>query len=618
LLLVAGAFGAHAAALTTRAAPGGADLVLSWPEPVRIVEGGTPGVLVLRADRPWPGPPPRPEGRLADLIDEVRQPEPRELVLVLADGVRATLSRPDGNTAAVALRRALAPEITTGTAADAALGRAASGTTTPSVAAGRRGPLGRLAFDLPGRPDYRVERTGDRLRLFVDGAGVPEVADVARQLSDHVAQAERRRVAGGTEVVLVLRPELEAMHTRLADGRILIDLVPRGRGVDRTTDTRAEVGALPPADPADVRDPVPLSRAETAARQGLVLAGRPAVAHDRTVVEVGSGEETADLARRVARAGPADPGPAGTAGNEAAAETPVALSAPLDRHPANVPDGLGPAATRRVALGQRPDPATTVPGIGAGEAQAAPAGTRRPSRRASATEPAAAVVVAQLPAAAVTPVPAARAQAETGPDGSTTLAYAWPVPAAAAVFMRAGALWVVFDRPNGPAVPTVPTDGPLAAGIALARADATVHRFPLRLPLAVRVDRVGTTWWITLDPRAPAPNPLTIVSDPDAGELRFEGAESAIALHDPAVGDRLLALTTANPGRGVASTRRLVDLELIASAQGAVLAWRSDRPTTLAANGEVRVSRRGGLDLGRPPAPRTAVPAIAPAAPRAG
>jgi hypothetical protein len=158
-------------------------------------------------------------------------------------------------------------------------------------------------------------------------------------------------------------------------------------------------------------------------------------------------------------------------------------------------------------------------------------------------------------------------------DGDPVLAFEWDRPVGAAVFLRAGHLWTVFgagaaDRDEllnglreleshvGPAQ-KVEADGGLAI------------RFALRLPLFPEVARDGASWRVRLQSEPPPVRSVEIVRLDQPVRLRVAGGEPPrlVRVTDPTVGDTLEIWPLVQAGLGQPETRRLVELELLASTQ---------------------------------------------------
>ena len=188
----------------------------------------------------------------------------------------------------------------------------------------------------------------------------------------------------------------------------------------------------------------------------------------------------------------------------------------------------------------------------------------------------------------------------TGETGGAELRIAWPQPVPAAVFQRAGVLWAVF------AAPTALVEGwdrltPTALGGWLAPleqrrlGDLQLFRLELLRPVRVTATRDGAIWRIGVaapaHPDTPEPS-VGLTRDVADGTIRSSLPARAAAVTDPATGEELgLVLPLAGSFRQPLAVR-LVDVELLASAEG--LAWHSLADDVAVSAG------RDGFALGRP------------------
>ncbi len=181
-------------------------------------------------------------------------------------------------------------------------------------------------------------------------------------------------------------------------------------------------------------------------------------------------------------------------------------------------------------------------------------------------------------------------------------------PAAAAVYTRAGFLYVVFGRPleldgrvkvdtlvpglGGPE--TVPLRG------------ATAFRMALPDGMEPTVTRDGNTWRIGLGPRAstrPEGLPVDAQRDFPLGARLVVGvpdARQVIQINDPVVGDQLLVVPLPNPGQAVADPHGFSQLRLLPAAQGIVVQPLEDTVAVRPIRDGVEVTSAGGLRLSPP------------------
>jgi len=227
------------------------------------------------------------------------------------------------------------------------------------------------------------------------------------------------------------------------------------------------------------------------------------------------------------------------------------------------------------------------------------------------TEPAPAAPAVDAPAVAPQPVNttvamATPADVPLGPDGSPdlpvavraaphpegfTLRFQWPMAARLALFRRAGALWIVFDRPahfDLQELGTLPRE-------ALGRVDLlpAVPAAGMRLVgaegLGATASLEGNEWVIDFAPRPEAPAsriPVVQFVDPVATgaaykpvprlQLRPSAPGPAVAFTDPEVGDQIMVVPTGRAGEGIAEAMSWPGFQLIPTVQGIAIEPRGD------------------------------------------
>ena len=511
---------------------------------------------------------------------------PRRAAARLSGGLRASAASRDLGRRAGLLALAFA------TLALAPLLAGAAVVEQVAVRAAAHPGFGRLVLEWPAPIEIESRRSADRLTLRFSRPFAADLGAVAGRLGDYLVElvpgADQR------EVVLQLVPEVAAaldvydgrivvldltagaaasapveLRTGLHDGyvRIVLDwAMPIGFetiGADRrwriVFDREGEIDAA--AIGRRFRDLLAdASAARGGGRSELALTLKPGVRAE--VFKVAGERVVVDLY------GPDD-----------AAAVAAAAPATVASEPRQAPQRL-----------ELPEPAA---------APAAPAPVGMAPRAGPPTaEPAAAASLAlQIGAAEV-----ARGVA---------LDFVWDRPVAAAFMLRAGYLWSVFavatDGASTAAPPALasPVPGYLGPGELVESRGGMALRFPLRRPLAASVAREGARWRVILDDTATPPRPARLERRQDPHRLRIATGEAVqlVRLIDPEVGDRLEFGPLLAPGIGQPRARRLVDLELLATAQG--LAWRthSDRVQARSLEGAVELFAPEGLRLSSGPAP---------------
>ena len=189
-------------------------------------------------------------------------------------------------------------------------------------------------------------------------------------------------------------------------------------------------------------------------------------------------------------------------------------------------------------------------------------------------------------------------------EDQLTLRIEWPQATGAAVFRRGEAVWLVFDAAARFDMSGSRALGPVANARAASGPDYSVIR--LAAPNNARVAAVaeGSTWIVTVG-GADAPAGGVSVARDDAAApaltAHVAGAGRVIWLTDPMAGDRFAAVTARGPAKGLETERRLVDLNLLPTAQGLALDAAAGDLQVAVAGDLVRIGRPGeGLRLSPP------------------
>jgi hypothetical protein len=483
------------------------------------------------------------------------------------------------------------------------LGSTAAATPEPvKVRAAAHQGFGRLVFEWPAPIAVDSRRRGERLTLRFARPFAADLGPVLDALGDYLVGAEPG--ADAREVVLRLAPEVTTRLDIEDDRIVVVDLMPAA-ATDGPLALRTGVhdGFLRIV--LDWSEPIEFAaeadgrrlrlRFERAARiDAAAIADRC-----RTLLAAANasqGDRRSEL-RLTLRAGvraqvakvegrqvvidlyePARAPPATATPTIVPAEAP---RPPQLTPPASVPPRPGPPM---------PPPAKPAP-PGPTLADAAPGDPALP-------EPA-----APPPEAEASPLALKIAAAEV--EGGVALDFVWSGPTAAAFLLRAGYLWSVFaplaTPTEPPLLPSLASPAPswLGPGERVDAAGGMALRFPLRRPLAARVERTEDRWRIVLGAGAKPPQAAQLEHLPAPRRLRIVTGEAArlVRVTDPEVGDRLDFWPLRTPGLGQPRAQRLVDLELLATAQG--LAWRAraDGLRVEAIDGAVELLAPEGLRL---------------------
>jgi hypothetical protein len=445
----------------------------------------------------------------------------------------------------------------------------------------------RLVLDSPAARAVALEVVGAVAQLRLDRPVVTSMLGVPAAARPWLLAVEERD--GGTRLALALAPGALARLVEPGPGRVVVDLVHQPGGADPA---RPEpVGTLPPARaPAEVPTPDPALRIRTGRHEGfqrLVVEG-PAVSGLELRLEPG----------RVEIAGPPRSLPAIAAALQRLGSVVGPVTVEGDRLRAELAPGARVVRQRgrrdQLLLDLHGPPAPRGSAKPGAEADATPRPTPTGSPADGAARPSGAGKAAERAAPSASGCPRAPGSAalcvvvRTTSTTAELLLAVEPRPGAA-VLWRAGALWVVLDRPIDEVEIATASPG----GEALVRGvrrephpTATLLRVETRGPVAVEVDPSEEGWILRLRPAGEEPvvEPDRIVRLEDPPALAIEADARLVVLPAALLGTEVTVLAAKDELEGV-GPRRFVDVEFLAAAQGA--AWR-------AVSDDLRVRRRGG------------------------
>lgn len=326
--------------------------------------------------------------------------------------------------------------------------------------------------------------------------------------------------------------------------------------------------------------------------------------------------------------------------------------------PAPVPTNATPAKPTPAPTEKPPVPAAVPPNDPA-SARRAQEGAPLFELRSKQTAPGAATTTAQTPPPApgvvppaatapptsiappvtrpATPAPSPAAPAATpvtnGSNPVTPAAQVMSVPfdpkqgTAAAIFERAGWIYVLFDREVPPDTAPAPAAVPwLASAIEpVPVPDASGFRFPMSALMEASVRRDGTVWHVELrraDETAAAAGPA-LLAKPDMDfalgprlVVAAPEAGTVLSFRDPVVGDTLAVVPLSQPGPHVDAGQRFAQAQLLPTLQGLVVRPLDDKVQVQPVREGVEISAPGGLVLS--PAADVAAATPPPPPPAAG
>ncbi len=214
----------------------------------------------------------------------------------------------------------------------------------------------------------------------------------------------------------------------------------------------------------------------------------------------------------------------------------------------------------------------------------------------------AAEAAGQAPRAATAPTVIAEVREESG---GLKISFPFSAPTAAAAFLRADSVWLVFD-----AKATINLDAVIASPQARARGasqlaldNATAVRIQLERPRLAGLSLAGNTWTLALGETIQAPSQQLSVTRNIADMARasvmipFEQPASQHRLVDPDAGNVLIVVTASAPTRGFIRGQKFVEFRLPETIHGIVVDPLSDDIGVELAPDKVSIGRPGGLTL---------------------
>ena len=566
---------ARAEAVPVRAAAHGdyGRIVFNWPLPVlyeAVLEGGR---LLVRFGRPIEADyqgvvralrkyvrraAPGADGRsvafaLTGEFELRHFPQGAAVVVDLVDRVPATPA-PDppkpGSKAAEPAPKAAPPRPSTPAGA-------ADAVPAVRVRTGQHPDKTRIVFDWPRTVPYRLTREGGIATLTFDRRARVAVDRIRTRPPRYVGDARALLRGDGVVVTFAIPPSSRVRHF-LSGPKVVLDVYAPAAG-DRA-------GTLPPP----TEQPAAAAEVSGAAAGGTTAPAAPA-------------------AKPVAARPQPLTAPAAPASPEPPADTLPAAAIPAEAAKAAESGARSPAPAG--------DQAAETP---------APAGERA---AADGTQPKALVperTPAPPPVDPGAPAEPAAAPGAAGAD-SFGLRFDWDEPVAAAIFRRAGFLWIVFDKPTAQDVAALKAAGANAIrtveqipdpGATVLRLDtvAGVNPFPRREGLAWILDfrrqplSAGTPVAVKAQPDSPS-GPRVFVPVPEPGK--------AVGVTDPAVGDTIVVVPVIPLAHGVPRSYVYPEFRIVPSSQGVVILPAIDDLRVRPLRQGVELSSPDGLQISR-------------------
>jgi len=188
-------------------------------------------------------------------------------------------------------------------------------------------------------------------------------------------------------------------------------------------------------------------------------------------------------------------------------------------------------------------------------------------------------------------------------DDGLVLNFTWPEPVAAAVFLRAGFLWVTFERPATLRFDGLESSSGILQAHQIANRDATILRLALRDGLYPQVQRDEARWSVRLLPGSGQPQQALAAaiqqSDDGSGRVFLPVVDTGAKqiIYDPEVGDEIVLVPLLGSGAGVVAQRDFVDFRLLPTAQGILVRPNTDDLQVKALRNGVEIAASKGLAL---------------------
>lgn len=456
---------------------------------------------------------------------------------------------------------------------------------TVPVRFGEHESFSRVVFDWTREVGYRLERANGRVVIRFDRPAAVDLSAAERGLPPLIDSVEATRDGPGLAVAIGVAERARLRHYRV--------------GLKVVVDVYATEPEPEPVQAAEATDPEPTATAAAEAPAAATTA--PAVRGAGNEPRPSGWATARARALALARTGVALADAGSVDGERGDGRTTATTEGEEETAAAGPPQGEAGGAGRHTTRRWKRQRAETV------EAPEDAAGESEASRGEGGAEQAPPAAPAGEPAVAAAGEDSLLVSFDTVANG-LELHFDWPVPVAAAVFERAGHVWVVFDSPATFNFRLFRDDVPVVESAEqVAMAGAAVARFRLsgRYRPKVRLD--GRRWIVRLGPSGGPSEPLQVVAEPDSEVgarllVVVEEAGGEFTLVDPEVGDQLFVVPVAAAGRGIAPARRLVDLEMLATAQGVVVRPIADTIAVRTLREGIEVTNLAGLNLAGVPA----------------
>tara|TARA_E500000305_G_scaffold111703_1_gene126905 strand:- start:148 stop:3822 length:3675 start_codon:yes stop_codon:yes gene_type:complete len=185
--------------------------------------------------------------------------------------------------------------------------------------------------------------------------------------------------------------------------------------------------------------------------------------------------------------------------------------------------------------------------------------------------------------------------------------FEWTQPVAAAVFARAGYVWVVFGAPARFDLKGVNSVDYQLFGdkIQVPVNGGSAVRFPTVEGVNPRVWRDNAVWIVDFRPQNSRPDvPVRVETQLVSAQgprvfIPLEDHGATVIIRDPEIGDQLFVVPVASLSRGVDGLRQFTEFNLLNSAQGVVVQPLADDVTIRSLPDGVAITKLGGMTISR-------------------
>ena len=184
-------------------------------------------------------------------------------------------------------------------------------------------------------------------------------------------------------------------------------------------------------------------------------------------------------------------------------------------------------------------------------------------------------------------------------DGGRDLIFSFSGPAAAAVFRRGDAVWIVFDNEAVLKLPDNIKDGNVIQDVQWTHNDGfTAMRISAPTAGSLSVQNDGMVWRVRLGGRPLDNNAaqVNVVRDDSTGvpglNANLAGATKIAWIRDPAVGDRMAVIPARAPVKNLVTARTTLEATFASTAQGVVVMHMTPDVKVLVDGDLIEVSRR--------------------------